>query len=293
MKNFCFIKRLAGVALTAVLSAGCSLMETEPLWKKAVEGDGPGRPDLVVNEPLQVMNLPKSRSGNRSVYEVFGVQYAVLESARNFKEQGVASWYGIKFHGNHTASGEIYDMYRLTAAHKHLPIPTFVRVTRQDNGNSIVVKVNDRGPFVGDRIIDLSYGAASALDMLDSGKTRVTIEALSHHEVEENEPKVIKKPVKPVVEEAVDRSVEIELASSEAKNYVQVGAFAELDNAKEMMKQVLQRTSLPSRLDFLENRGLYQVRVGPFYDDSVVQNVLTLLASHGFEGYRSPVVAES
>ncbi len=312
-----FIKQLTctSAVCIATLVSGCTTVQAEPVWKQAVAGDGPGNPGLLVNEPLVVTNLPKSRSGNRPEYEVFGVRYAVLDSARHFREQGVASWYGSKFHGNATASGEIYDMHHLTAAHKHLPLPTFVRVTRQDNGASIVVKVNDRGPFVGDRIIDLSYAAASALDMIGSGKAVVTIEAISDHEVVDQELgdhdveaqasnvayKESSFEVADAVEveeiagfaEQVDPVEEIRLASVDANYYVQVGAFSKQGNARSLMEQVLARTQLPSRLDFQPQSQLFQVRVGPFYDDSVAEDALQLLNAQGFEGYRAPRSAGS
>lgn len=136
--------------------------------------------------PEYVRNLPKSRTGNMAQYTVFGKQYRVMDSAANFTQSGKASWYGKKFHGRKTSSGEIYDMYAMTAAHKHLPIPTFVRVTNLENSKSIVVKVNDRGPFVGSRIIDLSFAAAQALDMAEQGVAQVRVDALSTHLVEEN-----------------------------------------------------------------------------------------------------------
>ncbi len=142
--------------------------------------------DNGVGVPSFVKNLPKSRSGNMAHYTVFGQRYHVMDSAANFTEQGVASWYGRKFHGRKTSSGEVYDMYAMTAAHKHLPLPTYVRVTNLDNNRSVVVKVNDRGPFVGDRIIDMSFTAAQELDMVEKGTANVRVDALSTHLVEEN-----------------------------------------------------------------------------------------------------------
>jgi len=135
--------------------------------------------------PSYVRNLPKSKTGNMEQYTVFGKQYRVMETAENFREQGIASWYGKKFHGRKTSSGEIYDMYAMTAAHKHLPLPTFVRVVNLDNGKSIILKVNDRGPFVGDRVIDLSYAAAMEIGMAEAGTANVDVEALSTHHVAE------------------------------------------------------------------------------------------------------------
>jgi rare lipoprotein A len=121
---------------------------------------------------------PRSRGGNSPSYSVFGKTYRVLDDARGFRERGYASWYGKKFHGNKTANGEVYDMYQMTAAHKSLPLPSYARVTRLDNGKSVVVRVNDRGPFHAGRVIDLSYAAAARLDMLQQGSAKVEVVVL-------------------------------------------------------------------------------------------------------------------
>ena len=122
---------------------------------------------------------PKSRSGNPKSYEVLGRTYFVLESSEGYKERAMASWYGAKFHGHKTSNGETYDMFAMTAAHKTLPLPTYVRVTHLGNGRSVVVRVNDRGPFHPGRIIDLSYTAAARLDLLHHGAAEVEVEALN------------------------------------------------------------------------------------------------------------------
>lgn len=137
--------------------------------------------------PEFVRNLPKSSTGNMAEYTVFGKRYEVLDSAAGFIDRGTASWYGEKFHGRKTSSGDIYDMHAMTAAHKNLPLPTFVRVTNLENNSSVVVKVNDRGPFVGDRIIDLSLAAALELGMKEQGTANVQVQALSTHLVAEND----------------------------------------------------------------------------------------------------------
>ena len=124
-------------------------------------------------------NEPKSRYGNSPVYEVFGQHYTVMNSSGGYRERGVASWYGKKFHGNLTSNREPYDMYAMTAAHKSLPLPSFVRVTNLANQRSVVVRVNDRGPFHGDRLIDLSYAAAWKLGYVEQGTANVKIEALT------------------------------------------------------------------------------------------------------------------
>ena len=224
-------------------------------------------------------NLPKSRSGNRPEYEVFGIRYAVLDSARNFREQGTASWYGTKFHGNPTSSGEIYDMYQMTAAHKHLPLPTFVRVTRVDNGQSIVVRVNDRGPFVGERVIDLSYAAASSLGMLEHGKAEVLVEAISDHEVGSDGGVGDKGDV-------VGPEVQAPIALHSVPNtYIQLGAFSESTNAEALKQRVGESTRLSVETEFESARQLYRVVIGPLHDEGSVDNALQTLASSGFSGY--------
>jgi len=136
--------------------------------------DVSGIPDAIPrNEPL-------SRGGNQASYEVFGKRYYVLNSAEGFTERGVASWYGNKFHGNQTSNGEIYDMYAMTAAHKRLPLPSYVRVTNLKNQRSVVVRVNDRGPFHKGRIIDLSYVAAKKLGITNSDKPDSLVQKLLH-----------------------------------------------------------------------------------------------------------------
>lgn len=121
---------------------------------------------------------PRSRYGNRDEYEVFGRTYRTLASAEGYVEEGVASWYGEEFHGRSTSSGEPYDMYAMTAAHRSLPLPSYVEITNLDNGRTVVVRVNDRGPFHGDRLIDVSYAAAHRLRMIGPGTARVRVRAL-------------------------------------------------------------------------------------------------------------------
>jgi len=168
------------LSLTAALGlAGCftSRNETAPQPYPA-----PTTPPPVATPPTIPDAVPKveplSRYGNPSYYEVFGKRYYVLSSSVAYLERGVASWYGPGFHQVRTSSGETYDMYAMTAAHKTLPLPAYVRVTNLENGKSVVVRVNDRGPFVGNRIIDLSYTAAARLDMLRNGTAMVEVRGL-------------------------------------------------------------------------------------------------------------------
>src|SRR5277367_2499542 len=157
-----------------------------------------GIPDAVPRQE------PRSAHGNPPFYDVMGQRYFVLAAADGYTERGVASWYGPTFHGGSTSSGEQYDMYGMTAAHKTLPLPTYVRVTNLRNGKSCVVRINDRGPFVANRLIDLSYTAAAKLDMLREGTTLVEVRALT-----------------PGVPDELTRSAE----SPPPALYVQAGAF--------------------------------------------------------------------
>lgn len=258
--------RACSVLLFAALLISCSTLVPQPAWKLAVAGDGPGQIDRIdITEPV-VSDLPKSRYGNPSQYTVFGQQYTVLDSAVDFKERGVASWYGKKFHGRPTSSGEPYDMHLMTAAHKSLPLPTFVRVTRVDNGESIIVKVNDRGPFVGDRIIDLSYAAAASLGMLEAGKADVSIEALSRHE-----------PVLEASEQTLVQAVE--------KRFLQVGAYSDELNAKAMLVSLGEFLELPAQISRDNDRQLFRVMIGPLQDQGSIQLAQESLSLAGIASY--------
>ncbi|GHA92284.1 septal ring lytic transglycosylase RlpA family protein [Modicisalibacter luteus] len=184
--------RLLGVGIVVSLLAGCAGggggyqggqeggAKSSGGGRYAMDSDAyPDLPPDVSNVPDAVPRVePLSRSGNRSTYEVWGKTYHVLPSAEGYEQGGKASWYGEKFHGYATASGEIYDMYKMSAAHRSLPLPTYARVTNVDNNRSVIVKVNDRGPFHDDRLIDLSYAAAARLGILRNGTGHVRVEAI-------------------------------------------------------------------------------------------------------------------
>ena len=160
------------VGLTACFSAPPRPAPTVP----TAPVTPPPKPDSI---PEVIPRIePRARSGNPPFYDVFGKRYYVLSSSVGYRERGVASWYGPGFHNVRTSIGEPYDMYGMTAAHKTLPLPAYVRVTNLQNGRSVVVRVNDRGPFVGNRIIDLSYSAAAKLDMLRNGTAMVEVRTI-------------------------------------------------------------------------------------------------------------------
>lgn len=169
---------LLGCTLLLGTVAGCSTApprSAPPLVRGSID------PARVAPAPLPKQE-PASRTGNQSSYVVFGRRYRVMPTSEGYRERGTASWYGPGFHGRRTSSGDRYDMYAVSAAHKHLPIPTYTRVTNLENGQSLVVRVNDRGPFVGSRIIDLSYGAATQLGMAGQGTALVEVEALAPYQ---------------------------------------------------------------------------------------------------------------
>ena len=199
----------------------------------------PRRPDAVPKTE------PRARFGNPAFYEVYGQRYVVLPTAQGYVERGVASWYGPDFHGIRTSTGEPYDMYAMTAAHKTLPLPAYARVTNLRNGRSITVRINDRGPFKANRIIDLSYAAALKLDMVRDGTTLVEVQALEPGDVPDAAP-----PRQPAL-------------------YAQVGAFGVEDNALRLRDRLagMGVGPLVVRTDSVAGRTLYRVRVGPI--DSV------------------------
>jgi rare lipoprotein A len=170
---------MAATAVTMALQ-GCTLLASGP--ESPAPGDGASIP--LSRGPVSAVPdaVPKAevktRSGNPESYEIDGEEYRVMDTSEGYRETAVASWYGQAFQGRRTSSGEPYDMYQMTAAHKTLPIPTYVRVTNLENGRSVVVRVNDRGPFIAGRIIDLSLVAAQKLDMVRDGTARVEVVAL-------------------------------------------------------------------------------------------------------------------
>ena len=200
-----------------------------------------GRPDAVPQRE------PRARLGNPPFYEVYGTRYVVLGDSTGFVERGVASWYGPDFHGGRTATGESYDMYGMSAAHRTLPLPAYVRVTNLSNGRTVVVRVNDRGPFKSNRIIDLSYTAALKLDMLRTGTTLVEVRAL--------EPDGAPPPAPPPAP----------ASATPLALYAQAGAFASEANATHLRERISQ-AGIPGafvRRDDVKGQVLYRVRVGP------------------------------
>ncbi|MBM4223569.1 MAG: septal ring lytic transglycosylase RlpA family protein [Gammaproteobacteria bacterium] len=260
----CKSRALLLLALTALWLQACSSLGRgpEPLPRATIPAGTVKLPRRIDDIPDAVPRKePRSRYGNPETYEVFGRTYRVKRSARGHIERGTASWYGPGFHAERTSSGETYDMYAMTAAHKTLPIPVYVRVTNLENGRAVVVRVNDRGPFVGDRIIDLSYTAAHKLDMVRKGTAQVEIRVIEAGD----EP-----PPGPVVVTAAAAAPAAASSSSAAdigvsSRYLQTGSFVARENA-EAMVDVLARSGIRNasvREVRLGERAVFRVRVGP------------------------------
>ncbi len=227
---------------------------------------------------------PYSKYGNPASYEVFGKSYSVLESAKGHVERGIASWYGTKFHGRRTSSGETYDMYKMTAAHKHLPLPTYAEVTNLDNGHKIIVKINDRGPFKEGRIIDLSYAAAIKLGIDQTGTGNVEVRTIVPTADEHN---VTIKAV-PLAAPFAVRKME-KIAPSPGSNatpqiYLQLGSFGERDNMQRMLERLLD-SEINNVVIHQPNEGrpFYRLRVGPLAARSDAEQLATQLKQMGFE----------
>lgn len=237
--------------------------------------DGPprgGGPASLPTDPVP-KSEPRSRYGNGPVYEVNGRSYQVMRSAKGYQERGVASWYGQKFHGRLTSNRELYDMHALTAAHTTLPLPTYVEVTNLTNGKRVIVRVNDRGPFVSNRIIDLSYAAARRLDMIETGTSLVEVRALTDsHTVAAQTP----GPAAP----GTDR-----IAQSAAALYLQVGAFGDPQNADRRFR-LLQQGGIGKAFvaaDYSASPALYRVRIGPVETVEQYDALVEQLAKLGIE----------
>ena len=216
----------------------------------------PDLPDDAIPKPE-----PRSRYGNGPVYEVYGKQYTVLGSNSGYRERGVASWYGKKFHGRLTSSREPYDMYEMTAAHKTLPLPTYVKVRNLRNDRTVVVRVNDRGPFVHNRIIDLSYAAALKLDMVRDGTSLVEVTAISFDDPPGDRPVRI---VEPAAAPASATEVSPQ-AHGDHEIFVQVGAFGDRANA-EKRQAALMAGGISRTFVFADEAAeppMFRVRIGP------------------------------
>jgi rare lipoprotein A len=255
------MRRLPGLLSVAVVIAGCSSTPTrEPT------GKGPELPPAdVLSIPDAVPRYePRAKLGNPPFYDVLGQRYFVLPSAEGFTERGVASWYGPGFHKEKTSTGDPYDMYAMTAAHKTLPLPCYARVTNLSNGKSVVVYINDRGPFKDGRIVDLSYTAATKLDMIRAGIALVELEVLTASE-----------PLRTT-------------QSAHANLFVQAGAFGDASNAERLIDRLRAAgyAQAAVRQERQGSRTLNRVRIGPIATVDEFDRVVAHLKSLGIDDAR-------
>ncbi len=308
--------RLASIALAlAAVLSGCSSAPRVsappptvhlPPRSAADAAPPPGPPAHLLDVPDAIPRAePRSVYGNPPFYDVFGKRYYVMASSVGYVERGVASWYGPGFHKERTSVGEPYDMYGMTAAHKTLPLPAYVRVTNLQNGRSCVVRVNDRGPFVGNRIIDLSYTAAAKLDMLRDGTAMVEVRSLqpldpaldSHLTVASvgalplasppgappgvapltSQPMAPPAALPPVIHAAPMTSTPVRTL------FVPAGAFSAPDNAQRLAEKLRAAgyTQVFVRDDLIAGRKLYRVRIGPIPDVPEFDRIVAALEQVG------------
>jgi len=281
--------------LLVLLAGGCATGPATDAKRRLIDPDTV--PDAVPKDE------PLSKYGNPPSYEVFGKRYYTRPSSQDFVERGIASWYGEDFHGKRASSGETYDMFAMTAAHKELPLPTYARVTNLENGRSVVVKINDRGPFHANRVIDLSWVAASKLRITAKGTGLVEVRAIdpanpealpppqldtgtryaSAQPAPASDPVVPKatpaarpsagtppgpapatRPAAPVAVAAAPKA-ETPVASLGPRMFIQVGAFSSRENADRLKTRVAKDLKRTVRVDTdqVNGKAFHRVQVGP------------------------------
>lgn len=268
------------------------------------DGNGELDPD---NIPDAVpVDEPRTAAGNKTPYTVLGETYDVMPESTGYEQVGKASWYGKKFHGFKTSNGETYSMYQMSGAHRTLPIPSYVRVTNLDNGRSGIVRINDRGPFHSDRVIDVSYAAAVKLGMINSGTARVKVEAITpatstyaareanrdaltdsgtkrkSGRVDIDSLAVAHTPAtRPVPAEAIAKPASsAPLRANAGSTWLQAGAFRNENSAHALGERIASITGQPVKIETAE--GLHKVRIGPLADPQQVSEISDLLVQNNF-----------
>lgn len=263
-------------------------------------GDGPdgNAPANIDATPDAIPKAePLHRYANRP-YKALGKEYIPLTAVGNYKERGIASWYGKKFHGQRTSIGETYDMYAMSAAHPTLPIPSYARVTNIGNGKSVVVRVNDRGPFMHDRIIDLSYTAAHKLGVISGGSAQVEVESLTPDavtspaapvETVQSAPLDNTVTASPIAAAAVSPAapaVAPQAAAGSGKVYLQLGAFKTRASAKNFMNKIQRKLGHSAQTLSLHSQGgMERVRLGTYENADVARAAAEKL--HGKLGVKA------
>jgi rare lipoprotein A len=268
---------LPALICTLTLS-GCEFSDSGllPSTTTSQQQDGPPllqRDFDLIAEP-EPKTEPRSRYGNHSPYQVFGQTYSVLTDGTGYQEAGIASWYGQKFSERPTSSMEPYDPYAMTAAHRSLPLPSYVSVTNLENGRQVVVRVNDRGPFHSDRIIDLSYAAAGKLGFINQGTAKVLVKVITT-------PPALEKPDKPpALTNHIDTAAAIvtEAIATEAI-FLQAGAFRSEQSARQLQRKLAATTQVPVNVIAANDQTLFRVKFGPFADEASARQTQSILKS--------------
>ncbi|MES9861752.1 MAG: septal ring lytic transglycosylase RlpA family protein [Candidatus Thiodiazotropha sp. LLP2] len=258
--------------LCLMILAGCSSAPGSRTSR--ADGVSPHHPppsDIATIPDAIPKDEPKSRYGNPASYEVFGRRYYTLSESQGYSARGIASWYGSKFHGQRTSSGEPYDMYAMTAAHKTLPLPSYARVTNLKNNRSVVVKINDRGPFHDNRLIDLSYSAAWKLGITGEGTGLVEVTTMEAGTPEPQPPRVA-TPV-------------IKRKGALPELFLQVGAFGDSKNANRLKARLEEqlKTSVLIHGNDSSNDRVYRVQVGPIASVEMADHLSQQLSQLGIE----------
>ena len=312
MSGICQRSRLLLLAVIAMFLSACSSVDAPPVKIESTQSQD-GAPSLEKDVDQIPDAVPKpvtrTKAGNKSPYTVFGQSYTLLPDSKGYKEQGYASWYGTKFHGRYTANGEIYDMWGMTAAHKTLPIPSYVRVVNLHNDHSIIVRVNDRGPFHSDRIIDLSYAAAKKLGFADKGVAFVEVTDVTPDQggllgasAEQAQPLPSRaspvvtvlppkpSPQPPVAAPApttsttpIARAVPVDKKAITPVTW-QVGAFRQQASASKLQQKLADMLTVPVKV--VSSQGSpqwHRVRVGPIGDQKTLDDTRNILAKQGIK----------
>ncbi|MCL1125196.1 septal ring lytic transglycosylase RlpA family protein [Shewanella surugensis] len=261
IKNITLIFSLAILFIISGCSSNKSNTDNPNAGRYAMDKDKAptSAPDVSKVKDATPQYEAYSRGGNRKKYTVMGKSYTVLNSGKGYQATGIASWYGLKFHGHLTANGEVYDMYAMSAAHKTLPLPSFVKVTNTGNGKTVVVRVNDRGPFHQNRLIDLSYAAAYKLDMLKIGTAKVKVEVIYV-----TDPSLL----------AVNDAIHTE------QHYIQVFASSDKTKINQLAKKLTKQYQLKSRLQTVDN--LYRLQLGPIGQQHLATQLTDKLKNDGY-----------
>ncbi len=277
--NMNILKCIAALAMIASMT-GCGIFSKSPNTAIGPTGasagtggfykdDGPGlfAPSNLEEIPDAVPKMEPLLSGPMRPYVVLGKGYAPMTRLEPYKDRGIATWYGRRYHGKPTSSGEAYDMYAMTAAHTLLPIPSYVRVTNLANKKSVVVRVNDRGPFIGNRLIDLSYTAAYKLGLATAGSGMVEVEVIIPGSPEPGKTSGASPNIAPAAVQPVAPAKPMATGF-----FVQLAAFSSKENADAYLQKIREQKELQGEpLQIRENAGLFRIHAGPYPSDAAAR----------------------